>query len=135
MTMQHYHRNCTVTCCHPVRASQNEPVASSKVHAHDEISPVTTNGANGELSILVIDNDEGTAGSYAALLGLFGHQVRVAADGPTALHLAADAAPDVVLLDVGQDGMDGYAVATELCRQSAGRRPVLIAVTGPGQGA
>ena len=85
------------------------------------------------LSVLVLKDDADTAHSYAILLGMYGHRVRAAADGPEALRLAAEAAPDVALIDLGLPRMDGWAVARGLRRQSCERRPLLVAVTGYGQ--
>ena len=45
---------------------------------------------------------------------LWGHEVRVAHDGPAALEAAPSTGPDVVLLDIGLPGMDGYEVAQRL---------------------
>lgn len=45
------------------------------------------------------------------MLGLDGHEVEVAADGPSALLRARDFCPNVVLLDIGLPDMDGYEVA------------------------
>ena len=67
------------------------------------------------------------------LLRLYGHDVRVAADGPEALDEAEEYQPDVVLLDIGlPGGMDGYEVAKRLQEQQAEKKPLLIAVTGFG---
>jgi CheY-like chemotaxis protein len=62
-----------------------------------------------------------------------GHEVRVAYDGPAALEAVRDCVPDVVLLDVGLPGMDGFEVARRLRDSLGQQRPVLIAVTGWGE--
>jgi two-component system CheB/CheR fusion protein len=82
------------------------------------------------LRVLVVADDAGMGQSTARWLQCNGHDARVAADGPTALRLAADDAPDVVLLDLGLPGMDGCEVARRLREQCATRRPLIIAVTG-----
>ena len=57
------------------------------------------------------------------LLRLSGHEVRTAGDGPPALDAAAEHRPEVVLLDIGLPGMDGYEVARRLRQQRGdGRR-------------
>src|SRR5262245_43077276 len=67
------------------------------------------------------------------LLRLEGQEVRTAHDGAAALALAAEFEPDVVLLDIGLPGMDGYEVARRLRRQATAKVPYLVALTGWGQ--
>ena len=67
------------------------------------------------------------------MLRLLGHDVRVAHDGPTAIEVARVQRPEVVLLDIGLPGMDGYEVATRLRQEDCCRDAVLIAVSGYGQ--
>jgi len=62
-----------------------------------------------------------------------GHEGRVADDGPSALDEARRQPPEVMLLDIGMPGMDGYQVASRLRAQEGGRSPILIALTGYGQ--
>src|SRR5262249_60092589 len=71
--------------------------------------------------------------SLTMVLRLWGHEVRLARDGPTALQIAREERPDVVLLDIGMPGMDGYEVARRLREQPALKKPFLIAVTGYGR--
>ena len=56
------------------------------------------------------------------LLTLMGHEVRAAHDGPTALDAAESFRPDVVLLDIGLPGMDGYEVARRIRQIARARR-------------
>ncbi|MEX1309978.1 MAG: HD domain-containing phosphohydrolase [Candidatus Sulfomarinibacteraceae bacterium] len=63
--------------------------------------------------VLAVDDDPGALSALADALGTLGFQVLQAADGATALELARDRLPDVVLLDVQMPGMDGF----EVCRQ------------------
>ena len=58
--------------------------------------------------------------------------MRTALDGPTALGLAEQHPPDVVLLDVGMPGMDGYEVARRLRQLSEMRDTTIVAITGYG---
>jgi CheY-like chemotaxis protein len=69
----------------------------------------------------------------ALLLQIWGHEVRTAFDGPAALALATEYQPDVVLLDIGLPGMNGYEVAQRLRQLPGLDRAVLAAVTGYGQ--
>jgi PAS domain S-box-containing protein len=83
--------------------------------------------------LLVVDDNEDSAVSLAMLLRLQGHEVRVAHSGPAALDLAASYRPDLIFLDIGMPGMDGYEVARRI-RQTPDLTPVVLAaLTGWGQ--
>jgi PAS domain S-box-containing protein len=83
--------------------------------------------------VLVVDDNEDAAASLALLLQSLGHETAVAKDGAEALRLAQEFRPDIVLLDIGMPGMDGYEVARRL-RDLRGGRPVrVVAITGWGQ--
>jgi CheY-like chemotaxis protein/anti-sigma regulatory factor (Ser/Thr protein kinase) len=83
--------------------------------------------------ILVVDDNHSNATSLGVLLHALGQDVEMAYDGPAALELARDRRPDLVLLDIGLPGMDGYEVARR-CRQDADlRRIMLVAMTGYGK--
>jgi two-component system CheB/CheR fusion protein len=84
------------------------------------------------LRTLVVDDNEDAARSIGYLLEMSGHEVTLAFDGPGALAAAAAAPPDLVLLDIGLPGMDGYAVAAQL-RAAGHDRATLVALTGYGQ--
>jgi two-component system CheB/CheR fusion protein len=83
--------------------------------------------------ILIVDDNVDGARMLARLLRSSGHAVDVAYDGPSALEAAQSRAPDVVLLDIGLPGMDGYEVARRLRRLDGLDRTLLVAVTGYGQ--
>jgi len=83
--------------------------------------------------VLVVDDNDDAAESLAILLRLMSHHVRVAHDGLTALRMAADEPPEVVLLDIGMPGLNGFEVAQRLREQPWGRSLILIALTGWGQ--
>jgi signal transduction histidine kinase len=83
--------------------------------------------------ILVVDDNPDALHSLAALLGSTGHEVHCAERGEQALEMAEQLRPEVVLLDIGMPGLDGYEVARRMRQRPWGRRVVLIAVTGWGQ--
>src|SRR5439155_9820032 len=58
--------------------------------------------------ILLVDDNADGANSLAKLLEMSGHEVHVAYDGPAAIEAATALLPDIVLLDIGLPGMDGY---------------------------
>jgi signal transduction histidine kinase len=85
------------------------------------------------LRVLVVDDHIDLAHGLSQLIGRLGHQVQAVNDGPTALESARAFRPEVVLLDIGLPGMDGYEVASRLRSQAGARSLVLVAITGYGQ--
>ena len=85
------------------------------------------------LKVLVVDDNVDAARSLAALLEMCGHQVKLAYDGPSATQAALAYQPDVVLLDIGLPGLDGYQVAQWIRQQDSLKDVLLVAVTGYGQ--
>ncbi len=84
--------------------------------------------------ILVVDDNVDAARSLARVLArLYGQEVEVAHDGPTALSVALAFRPEVVLLDIGMPVMDGYEVARRLRSHHEPATMRLIALTGWGQ--
>ncbi len=83
--------------------------------------------------VLVVDDNADAADSLALVLRLEGQEVCVAHDGTKALELAAAFRPEVVFLDLGMPGMDGYEVARRLRGQPGLEQVVLVALTGWGQ--
>ncbi|WP_437297797.1 ATP-binding protein [Sorangium sp. So ce426] len=83
--------------------------------------------------ILLVDDNLDAVELLAESLGAMGYTTRVASDGPSALRIAEEFAPDVALLDIGLPVMDGYELARRLREQPAGERVRLIALTGYGQ--
>ncbi|MDD1621179.1 MAG: ATP-binding protein, partial [Methylococcaceae bacterium] len=86
-----------------------------------------------KLRILVVDDNLDVAESLSLLLKTEGFKVWTAYDGPTAVEMVRVEHPDVVLLDIGLPGMDGYSVAQEIRRRRELGQPLLIAVTGYGR--
>lgn len=82
------------------------------------------------LRIMVVEDNVDSADSLSMLLRLHGNEVLVARTGPTALDVASDIKPHVVLLDIGLPGMDGYQVARCLREQPEFENTVLCALTG-----
>jgi CheY-like chemotaxis protein len=66
------------------------------------------------------------------MLGIKGHEVRVAADGRQAVAIGSTFEPQIAFVDIGLPLMDGYEVARHLRDLLAGR-VVLVALTGWGQ--
>ncbi|MGI4812688.1 MAG: ATP-binding response regulator [Janthinobacterium lividum] len=107
-------------------------LASSALTVRPEL-PALQQDETAALNILVVDDNVDAAEALSVLLQMQGHHVRTAADGASGLEACAHSKPDVVLLDIGLPGMDGYEVAMRLRRQQCMRGVKLIAVTGYGQ--
>src|SRR5262245_4446570 len=81
--------------------------------------------------VLVVDDNEDAANSLAEILNLSGHQAESVFTSQQALERARVLDPDVILLDIGLPGMDGYEVARRI--RSQGSETRLVALTGYGQ--
>lgn len=84
---------------------------------------------------LVIDDNRDAADTLAMVLQALGAQTLVAYDGHDGVAVFADFHPDLVLLDLGMEGLDGYETARRLRSLPGGSRATLVALTGWGQAA
>jgi CheY-like chemotaxis protein len=82
--------------------------------------------------VLVVDDNRDAAATLAELLDLIGYTVMVANSGEEALERAPLFAPEVIFLDIGMPGMDGYQTATALRREPGCHGTLLVALTGWG---
>jgi PAS domain S-box-containing protein len=80
--------------------------------------------------ILIVDDNTDSARSLAILQNRRGHQTRVAFNGPDAIAAAADFRPEIILLDIGLPGMDGFEVARQIRAMPALAGTFLVAMTG-----
>jgi CheY-like chemotaxis protein len=119
-------KGATVTICLPARVSAHAvtplPSVSHKAMGQHEAS-----------RILVVDDLAASAETLMTLLEMEGFQVRVAHEGQAALDIAREFRPDVVLLDIGLPGMNGFEVAQALRNQPESQDALLIALTGYGE--
>ena len=83
--------------------------------------------------ILVVDDNHDATESLALLLQLDGHETRAVYDGLEALDVAQSFQPEIVLLDIGLPGLNGYEVARRLRQRPGGEHLLLVALTGWGQ--
>ncbi len=80
----------------------------------------------------MVDDNVDAAESLGLLLGHMGHDVQLAHDGHAALEAARMNRPQLVLLDIGMPGVDGYNVVERLRADPAFARIPFVAVTGHG---
>lgn len=83
--------------------------------------------------ILIVDDNNDALQALARLVTLIGHEVRTAGDGAQAISIAAEFQPDLILMDLGMPGMDGYAAAKRIRAEAWGETMTIVALTGWGQ--
>lgn len=97
------------------------------------LAPERARPAGPCLRVLVVDDNVDAALSLALLLRAWGHDVRTAHDGPATLELVPAFQPNVVLLDIGLPGLNGFEVARLIRQQPELTAVWLVAMTGYGQ--
>jgi len=80
--------------------------------------------------VLIVEDNADSARRLITIIHLWGHEARVVYNGAQALDVAKEYRPDVVLLDIGLPGMDGYAVARALRDDPWLKECALLAMTG-----
>jgi CheY-like chemotaxis protein len=88
----------------------------------DEITP--------QRRVLIVDDNPDVAEITALLLTGAGFEVRVAFDGAEALDTAAAFEPQIVFMDLGMPGLDGYEVCRRMRQAAWGQSAKVIAVSG-----
>ena len=109
------------------------PVALTPAPQPPSSSLETAEPTGPSLRVLVVDDNEDTAKTLAMLLEMAGHDLRTAYTGPNALIVTLDYRPNVVLLDIGLPGLNGYEVAKRIRQQPVLHNILLVAMTGYGQ--
>ena len=104
-------------------------VGAARGPAPEPADPLPTAGRR----VLVVDDNADAAETIAVFLRLEGHEVKAVPDGPDALASSQVFAPQVVILDIGLPGMDGYQLARKLRELPQARDALYIALTGYGQ--
>ena len=96
----------------------------------EEARRATPAGPVGPMRVLVVDDNADAADMLASLLLAWGHEARAVYSGEAAITAARETQPDLVMIDIGMPGMNGYETARALRNEPAGRRARLVAVTG-----
>lgn len=100
---------------------------------NSDATPAPAGAARPAKRILVVDDNVDAAESAGEILRLLGNEVSVVHDGLAAVSAVEDWQPDVVLLDIGLPGIDGYEVAKRVRQSAHGKGLMLVALTGWGQ--
>ncbi len=85
-----------------------------------------------QLRVLVVDDNVDTADTLVTILEIEGHKATKVHDGLEVLEAARKFAPDVILLDVGLPGLNGYQVASLLREERLFDKTLLVGITGGG---
>jgi len=109
------------------------PIAQAAAATNTNAGKVVSAGDSARCEVIVADDNADALQSLAMLLELDGHTVRTASDGIAALSLAQQKIPDVMLLDIGMPGLNGYEVASRVRDLEGGDAVMLVALTGWGQ--
>jgi PAS domain S-box-containing protein len=104
-----------------------EATASQSESAAPEASPAPWR------RVLIVDDNADSTESLALLLARRGHEVRAANDGLRAIELGREFRPDLVLLDIGMPGLNGYETCQRMRKEPWGTGITMVAVTGWGQ--
>lgn len=108
------------------------PLSKSTLSGSEPPSESETR-ASRRAKILVVDDNRDAATVLGVMLESLGHDVRTVFDGAHAIELASSFEPEIVLLDIGMPGLDGYETASRMRKAPWGADAVLIALTGWGQ--
>ncbi len=96
-------------------------------------APVPSTSPERPRRILIVDDNTDSADSLSRLQTRRGHLTRTAYTGPDALAAAAEFLPEIVLLDIGLPGMDGFEVARQMKALPALNGVFIIAMSGYGR--
>lgn len=83
--------------------------------------------------VMVVDDNEASAQTLGWAMEISGHEVKVKNSGDAALAIAKDFLPQVVLLDIGMPGMNGYELCKAMKAIPGLEQTIFIAQTGWGQ--
>jgi PAS domain S-box-containing protein len=103
------------------------------VAAEEQLPAPDLERSSRTVRVLVVEDNPDAAESLAMLLELLGHRVRIAHDGVAGLEVARRDLPDVMLVDIGLPGMDGFEFAGLVRSDPLLRDVPLIALTGYGR--
>ena len=109
------------------------PAAPEASPPLEEAAPATVAARRRHLRILLVDDNPDIVQPLARLLQKFGHDVRTAGDGPSALEVVRTFSAEIAVVDIGLPVMDGYTLASRMLAQLGKAAPRLIALTGYGQ--
>jgi signal transduction histidine kinase/DNA-binding response OmpR family regulator len=115
-----------------VRLPLPEPIAEATPIARAVRRAAVASTEDRPLEIVIVEDNPDIRTTTRDLLELLGHHVLEAGDGDSGVELVRERHPNVVLVDIGLPGADGYAVARRIREDHNGGSPRLVALTGYG---
>ncbi len=122
-------KGCRISLTFPASASSGEGIDLASAIVPRIARPLEA----ASRKVLVVDDLPASADTLKVLLEMEGFVVRIANDGASALDIARQFVPDVLILDIGLPGMDGFEVARQLRNRPESKNALLIALTGYGE--
>lgn len=95
--------------------------------------PHTQPAAGKGSRILIVEDNDALAQTTGWMVEMLGHDYRLAANAKDALAVAADYRPDVVMMDIGLPGMNGYDLCAAMRAEPQLKDTIFVAQTGWGQ--
>ncbi|MES2604249.1 MAG: ATP-binding protein [Pseudomonadota bacterium] len=117
-------KGSTFTLSFPVTA---QSVVLATTSTPERVVPVQN------FKVLIVDDNIESAQTIGWMIEKLGHSIELAHDGISALEKALEMHPEIILLDIGLPGKNGYEVCRELRKQAAFKDTLIIAQTGWGQ--
>jgi signal transduction histidine kinase/CheY-like chemotaxis protein len=109
------------------------PTIPAKTIAADNCKNLPQEPHPSSIRVLVVDDSVDSAKTLGWMIEFAGHDFRLAHDGKSAIEIAKTYRPEVVLLDIGLPGMNGYEVCKTMRSESGLENTIFIAQTGWGQ--
>lgn len=112
------------------------PLTQSLDHETKEVTAMETSQPATDTTkyrVLVVDDNQASAKTMGWTVELLGHEAKLAHDGPSAITLAREYQPHIILLDIGLPGMNGYDVCMAMKADPELKNSIIIAQTGWGQ--
>ena len=110
----------------PQAASQKDDPSVAPVRINDNLTKDARR-------VLIVDDNEASAKTLGWTLEMLGHDIRLAHDGSKAIEIAESYKPQVILLDIGLPGTNGYEICEILRKRPLFKNCIIIAQTGWGQ--
>jgi signal transduction histidine kinase/ActR/RegA family two-component response regulator len=108
------------------------PTAISSARPSSEVPKGSLASSPPKRRILIADDNADVSEAFAIMLETLGHDVEIATNGVEAVGKADQFRPEIIVLDIGMPGINGYGAARLIREKEWGKKVVLVAITGWG---